>query len=75
MKSVPSTWQGDPRWLLQMMGWKEGLAWARLAAEGWEEGAGLWMYFEGRTKVFAGGQGFDEYRVPEKEQLATTPRR
>lgn len=56
-------------------GLERRVAWARLAAEGWEEVAGLWMYFEGRTKVFAGGQGFDEYRVPEKEQLATTPRR
>lgn len=23
-KSVPSTWQGDPRWLVQMMGGKKG---------------------------------------------------
>ena len=53
-------------------GLERRVAWAMLAAEGWEEVAGLWMYFEGRTKVFAGGRGFDEIRVPGKEELATT---
>lgn len=68
MEDVPSTWQGDPRWLVQIMGWKEG--YHRLAAEGWgRSGWTLDVFLEGRTKVFAGEQGFDEYRVPKKEHL------